>query len=134
MAVLAVSHSVIDSAALCRCVLMTLQEHMGVTYIIFNEDHSPRMLIHNKCPVLLLLKETVKGLGPRTGFLLWSLCPLPRQCNHLHVFSCRNPEDGGPLSPSACQFFPAPRALPPLLDFPRVSTERRVANPAAKEN
>lgn len=44
-----------------RCVLMTLQEHMGVTYIILNEDRSPRMLIHNKCPVPLLLKETAKG-------------------------------------------------------------------------
>lgn len=51
--------------AFCRCVLATLQEHMGVTYIILNEDRSPRMLIHNKCPIPLLLKETVKGLGSR---------------------------------------------------------------------
>lgn len=46
---------------------MTLQEHMGVTYIILNEDSSPRMLIHNKCPVPLLLKETVKGLASALG-------------------------------------------------------------------
>ncbi|XP_068178837.1 intermembrane lipid transfer protein VPS13B-like isoform X2 [Antennarius striatus] len=48
-----------------RCVVLTYQEHRGVTYITLNEDPSPRMLIHNKCPILLLLKETVKEI-PRT--------------------------------------------------------------------
>lgn len=47
----------------CRGIVMTYQEHFGVTYIILNEDPSPRMLIHNKCPIPLLLKETVKGEG-----------------------------------------------------------------------
>lgn len=45
----------------CRCVVLTHQEHLGVTYIFLNEDPSPRMLIHNQCPVPLLLKEAVKG-------------------------------------------------------------------------
>lgn len=49
-----------------------------MTYIILNEDPSPRMLIHNKCPIPLLLKETVKGGTPRPGLTshlrssLWS--------------------------------------------------------------
>lgn len=34
-----------------------------MNYIILSEDRSPRMLIHNKCPVPLLLKETVRGLA-----------------------------------------------------------------------
>ena len=45
----------------CRGIVLTYQEHLGVTYIILNEDPCPRMLIHNKCPIPLLLKETVKG-------------------------------------------------------------------------
>ncbi|XP_068616522.1 intermembrane lipid transfer protein VPS13B-like [Brachionichthys hirsutus] len=48
-----------------RCIVLTYQEHRGVTYIILNEDPSPRMLVHNKCPIALLLKETVKEI-PRT--------------------------------------------------------------------
>lgn len=45
----------------CRAIVLTYQEHLGVTYITLNEDPSPRMLIHNKCPIPLLLKENVKG-------------------------------------------------------------------------
>lgn len=51
----------------CRCIVLTYQEHLGVTYIILNEDPSPRMLIHNKCPIPLLLKETVKGMNGLTS-------------------------------------------------------------------
>lgn len=40
---------------------MTYHEHLGVTYITLNEDPCPRLLIHNKCPISLLLKETLKG-------------------------------------------------------------------------
>lgn len=46
---------------LYRAIVMTYQEHLGVTYITLNEDSCPRMLIHNKCPVPLLFKENVKG-------------------------------------------------------------------------
>lgn len=45
----------------CRAIVLTYQEHLGVTYITLNEDPCPRMLIHNKCPIPLLLKENVKG-------------------------------------------------------------------------
>lgn len=45
----------------CRSIVLTYQEHLGVTYIILNEDPCPRMVIHNKCPIPLMLKETVKG-------------------------------------------------------------------------
>lgn len=44
-----------------RAVVLTYQEHHGVTYISLTEDPCPRMLIHNKCPIPLLLRETVKG-------------------------------------------------------------------------
>ncbi|XP_024861021.1 vacuolar protein sorting-associated protein 13B isoform X2 [Kryptolebias marmoratus] len=63
-----------------RAVVLTYQEHLGVTYIIFNEDPCPRMLIHNKCPVLLLLKETVKET-PRTVVYCR---PLPANCSLHH--------------------------------------------------
>ncbi|XP_023127242.2 intermembrane lipid transfer protein VPS13B isoform X3 [Amphiprion ocellaris] len=43
-----------------RAIVLTYQEHLGVTYITLNEDPCPRMLIHNKCPIPLLLKENVK--------------------------------------------------------------------------
>lgn len=49
----------------CRAIVLTYQEHLGVTYITLNEDPSPRMLIHNKCPIPLLLKENVKGRGKK---------------------------------------------------------------------
>lgn len=45
----------------CRAIVLTYQEHRGVTYITLNEDPCPRMLIHNKCPIPLLLKEDVRG-------------------------------------------------------------------------
>lgn len=53
----------------CRGIVLTYQEHLGVTYIILNLDPSPRMLIHNKCPFPLLLKETVKGKKGKTGLI-----------------------------------------------------------------
>uniref|UniRef100_A0A3B3X5Y6 Vacuolar protein sorting 13 homolog B n=1 Tax=Poecilia mexicana TaxID=48701 RepID=A0A3B3X5Y6_9TELE len=43
-----------------RAVVLTYQEHLGVTYITLNKDPCPRMLIENRCPVPLLLKENVK--------------------------------------------------------------------------
>lgn len=41
--------------------MLTYQDHLGVTYITLNEDPCPHMLIENKCPVALLLKENAKG-------------------------------------------------------------------------
>ncbi|KAM9723999.1 intermembrane lipid transfer protein VPS13B isoform 3-T3 [Menidia menidia] len=50
-----------SGGGLCsRAIVLTFQEHLGVTYITLNEDPCPRMLIHNKCPVPLLLKENIK--------------------------------------------------------------------------
>uniref|UniRef100_A0AAV2MBD8 VPS13-like middle region domain-containing protein n=1 Tax=Knipowitschia caucasica TaxID=637954 RepID=A0AAV2MBD8_KNICA len=43
-----------------RALVMTYQEHLGVTYITLNEDPCPRMVIHNKCPIPMLLKELCK--------------------------------------------------------------------------
>ncbi|XP_036393864.1 vacuolar protein sorting-associated protein 13B-like isoform X1 [Megalops cyprinoides] len=50
---------------LTRPLVLTYQEHMGVTYVTLNEDPCPRMLIHNKCPIPLLLKENHRDT-PRT--------------------------------------------------------------------
>ncbi|KAI3361490.1 hypothetical protein L3Q82_013637 [Scortum barcoo] len=63
-----------------RGIVMTYQEHLGVTYIILNEDPCPRMLIHNQCPIPLLLKENVKET-PRTEVYCR---PLPANCSLLH--------------------------------------------------
>ncbi|XP_029359486.1 vacuolar protein sorting-associated protein 13B isoform X2 [Echeneis naucrates] len=65
-----------------RAILLTYQEHLGVTYITLNEDPCPRMLIHNKCPIALLLKENVKET-PRTEVYCR---PLPASCSLHHEF------------------------------------------------
>lgn len=66
-----------------RAIVLTYQEHLGVTYITLNEDPCPRMLIHNKCPIPLLLKENVKGRKRRTDGT-WLLS------SHLAPFSLTN--------------------------------------------
>ncbi|XP_067217864.1 intermembrane lipid transfer protein VPS13B-like isoform X4 [Chanodichthys erythropterus] len=43
-----------------RPLVLTCQEHLGVTYLTVSEDQCPRMLIHNRCPKSLLLKENVR--------------------------------------------------------------------------
>nr|XP_019946668.1 PREDICTED: vacuolar protein sorting-associated protein 13B [Paralichthys olivaceus] len=63
-----------------RAIVLTYQEHLGVTYITLNEDPCPRMLIHNKCPIPLLLKETVKET-PKTEVYCR---PLPANCSLHH--------------------------------------------------
>lgn len=66
-----------------RSIVLTYQEHLGVTYIILNVDPSPRMLIHNKCPIPLLLKETVKGRKAKTGLISSRPIPFPLRSAHL---------------------------------------------------
>ncbi|KAM7420184.1 hypothetical protein PAMA_014745 [Pampus argenteus] len=63
-----------------RAIVLTYQEHLGVTYITLNEDPCPRMLIHNKCPIPLLLKENVQET-PRTEV---HCRPLPANCSLHH--------------------------------------------------
>ncbi|XP_067305536.1 intermembrane lipid transfer protein VPS13B [Pseudorasbora parva] len=43
-----------------RPLVLTCQEHLGITYLTVSEDPCPRMLIHNRCPKSLLLKENVR--------------------------------------------------------------------------
>ncbi|KAK7930669.1 hypothetical protein WMY93_007064 [Mugilogobius chulae] len=43
-----------------RALVLTYQEHLGIIYLTLNEDHCPRMIVHNKCPIPLLLKEICK--------------------------------------------------------------------------
>eukprot|EP00066_Takifugu_rubripes_P014325 XP_011603591.1 PREDICTED: LOW QUALITY PROTEIN: vacuolar protein sorting-associated protein 13B [Takifugu rubripes] len=67
-----------------RCIVLTHQEHLGVTYIFLNVDPSPRMLIQNQCPIPLLLKETVKET-PRTDVycrLLEAKCSVHHELYH----------------------------------------------------
>ncbi|XP_053736376.1 intermembrane lipid transfer protein VPS13B-like isoform X1 [Synchiropus splendidus] len=63
-----------------RAVVLTYQEHLGVTYITLNEDPCPRMLVHNKCPVSLVMKENVRET-PRTELFCVSL---PANCSQHH--------------------------------------------------
>uniref|UniRef100_A0A665TE46 Vacuolar protein sorting 13 homolog B n=1 Tax=Echeneis naucrates TaxID=173247 RepID=A0A665TE46_ECHNA len=76
------SLSVPGEFGFCEAILLTYQEHLGVTYITLNEDPCPRMLIHNKCPIALLLKENVKET-PRTEVYCR---PLPASCSLHHEF------------------------------------------------
>ncbi|KAK6325959.1 hypothetical protein J4Q44_G00016030 [Coregonus suidteri] len=48
-----------------RALVMTYQEHLGITYVTLNEDPCPHMLIHNQTPLSMLLRENVKE-SPRT--------------------------------------------------------------------
>ncbi|KAI7806135.1 putative vacuolar protein sorting-associated protein 13B-like [Triplophysa rosa] len=43
-----------------RALVVTCQEHQGITYVAVSEDLCPRMLIHNRCPMNLLLKENLR--------------------------------------------------------------------------
>uniref|UniRef100_A0A9J8BQX9 Vacuolar protein sorting 13 homolog B n=1 Tax=Cyprinus carpio carpio TaxID=630221 RepID=A0A9J8BQX9_CYPCA len=43
-----------------RPLALTCQEHLGVTYLTVSEDQCPRMLIHNRSPKSLLLKENTR--------------------------------------------------------------------------
>lgn len=43
-----------------RAIALTYQEHLGVTYLTFSEDPSPRIILHNRCPVTILVKENIK--------------------------------------------------------------------------
>ncbi|XP_068017257.1 intermembrane lipid transfer protein VPS13B isoform X4 [Melanerpes formicivorus] len=43
-----------------RAIALTYQEYLGVTYLTLTEDPSPRIIIHNRCSVPLLLKENFK--------------------------------------------------------------------------
>ncbi|XP_039561924.1 vacuolar protein sorting-associated protein 13B [Passer montanus] len=48
-------------SGLCtRAIALTYQEHLGVTYLTLTEDPSPRIIIHNRCSVPLLVKENFK--------------------------------------------------------------------------
>ncbi|NXA82913.1 VP13B protein, partial [Thryothorus ludovicianus] len=43
-----------------RAIALIYQEHLGVTYLTLTEDPSPRIIIHNRCSVPLLVKENFK--------------------------------------------------------------------------
>ncbi|XP_029101804.1 vacuolar protein sorting-associated protein 13B isoform X3 [Scleropages formosus] len=83
--------------AICtRAVVTTYQEHLGVTYVSLNEDPCPHMVIHNQCPIALLLKENLRET-PRTE-VFCRLFPANSSLHHelYHHFSsfpdCRQKE------------------------------------------
>ncbi|XP_039709774.1 intermembrane lipid transfer protein VPS13B isoform X4 [Pteropus medius] len=45
-----------------RALVLTYQEHFGVTYLTLSEDPSPRIIFHNRCPVTILIKENIKDI------------------------------------------------------------------------
>ncbi|NXG28321.1 VP13B protein, partial [Dromaius novaehollandiae] len=57
----AVPIGVCNEGGFCtRAIALTYQEHLGVTYLTLTEDPSPRIIIHNRCSVSLLVKENFK--------------------------------------------------------------------------
>ncbi|XP_067887274.1 intermembrane lipid transfer protein VPS13B-like isoform X8 [Heterodontus francisci] len=57
-----------ESGFCSRAVVVTYQEYLGVIYITVSEDSSPRMIIHNRCPVTIMMKENMKGTPKCTVF------------------------------------------------------------------
>ncbi|XP_017308310.2 intermembrane lipid transfer protein VPS13B isoform X5 [Ictalurus punctatus] len=49
-----------DTPLTTRALVVTYMEHLGINYIAVSEDPCPRMLIHNRCPRALLLKENLR--------------------------------------------------------------------------
>ncbi|XP_068040017.1 intermembrane lipid transfer protein VPS13B isoform X4 [Anomalospiza imberbis] len=49
-----------ESGFCTRAIALTYQEHLGVTYLTLTEDPSPRIIIHNRCSIPLLVKENFK--------------------------------------------------------------------------
>ncbi|XP_021242343.1 vacuolar protein sorting-associated protein 13B isoform X6 [Numida meleagris] len=49
-----------ESGFYTRAITLTYQEHLGVTYLTLTEDPSPRIIIHNRCSISLLVKENFK--------------------------------------------------------------------------
>ncbi|KAG5271733.1 hypothetical protein AALO_G00183420 [Alosa alosa] len=58
-----------------RALVVTYQEHMGITFITVSEDPCPRMLLHNRCPIAMVLKENLRET-PRTEVFCRPLPPL----------------------------------------------------------
>ncbi|XP_041963297.1 vacuolar protein sorting-associated protein 13B-like [Alosa sapidissima] len=58
-----------------RALVVTYQEHMGITFITVSEDPCPRMLLHNRCPIAMVLKENLRET-PRTVVFCRPLPPL----------------------------------------------------------
>ncbi|KAM6171919.1 intermembrane lipid transfer protein VPS13B isoform 2-T2 [Erethizon dorsatum] len=45
-----------------RALALTYQEHFGVIYLTLSEDPSPRVIVHNRCPVTVFIKENIKEI------------------------------------------------------------------------
>ncbi|XP_035381767.1 vacuolar protein sorting-associated protein 13B isoform X2 [Electrophorus electricus] len=74
-----------------RALVVTYQEHLGIGYISVNEDACPRMLIHNHCPMALLLKENIREPA-RTEVFCRKLPPLSSVNHELYHHSSSFPD------------------------------------------
>ncbi|KAK1806749.1 hypothetical protein P4O66_005249 [Electrophorus voltai] len=74
-----------------RALVVTYQEHLGIGYISVNEDPCPRMLIHNHCPMALLLKENIREPA-RTEVFCRKLPPLSSVNHELYHHSSSFPD------------------------------------------
>lgn len=45
-----------------RALALTYQEHFGITYLTISEDPSPRVVLHSRCPVPILIKENIRDI------------------------------------------------------------------------
>uniref|UniRef100_A0A8B9JT32 Vacuolar protein sorting 13 homolog B n=1 Tax=Astyanax mexicanus TaxID=7994 RepID=A0A8B9JT32_ASTMX len=74
-----------------RALVLTYQEHLGISYIFLSEDPCPRMIIHNQCPRALLLKENLREPA-RTEVFCRKLPALSSVHHELYYHSSSFPE------------------------------------------
>ncbi|XP_060756090.1 intermembrane lipid transfer protein VPS13B-like isoform X4 [Neoarius graeffei] len=80
-----------DNPLTTRALVMTYLEHLGINYIAVSEDPCPRMLIHNRCPRALLLKENLREPA-RAEVFCRSVPPLCSVHHELYYHSSSFPE------------------------------------------
>ncbi|XP_066525855.1 intermembrane lipid transfer protein VPS13B-like isoform X2 [Hoplias malabaricus] len=86
-----VSVPVEQSALNTKALVLTYQEHLGISYISVSEDPCPRMLIHNRCVRTLLLKENLREPA-RTEVFCRKLPPLSSVHHELYYHTSSFPE------------------------------------------
>ncbi|XP_027028317.2 vacuolar protein sorting-associated protein 13B isoform X2 [Tachysurus fulvidraco] len=110
-----------DNLLATRALVVTYMEHLGINYIAVNEDPCPRMLIHNRCPVALLLKENLREAA-RAEVFCKRLPPLSsvhhELYHHLSTFpECRQRDTLPKVVLSIASDAPNPVATPTTLKW-----------------
>ncbi|KAM9436061.1 intermembrane lipid transfer protein VPS13B [Clarias gariepinus] len=80
-----------DNPLTTRALVVTYMEHLGINYIAVSEDPCPRMVIHNRCPTSLLLKENLRE-SSRAEVLCRMVPPMCSVHHELYYHSSSFPE------------------------------------------